>query len=51
MLGLLMASFNVAGAVVGARTALAKGSGFVRIVFLAVVALLIIRLIWDMWLH
>lgn len=43
--GLVMAVFNVIGAVVGARMALRRGSGFVRIVFLVIVALLIVRLI------
>ena len=46
-LGLLMALCNVSGAIVGARTALTRGSGFVRVVFLVVVALLIIRLGLD----
>ena len=50
LLGFLLAAFNIAGAFVGARTAIARGSSFVRIVFLCVVALLIIRLIWDVWL-
>jgi len=42
---LVMAAFNVIGAVVGARMALRRGSGFVRVVFLAVVAILIVRLV------
>jgi uncharacterized membrane protein YfcA len=48
-LGLLMALCNVSGAIVGARTALTRGSGFVRVVFLVVVALLIIRLSVDVF--
>ncbi len=48
-LGLLMAVSNITGAVIGARTAIKHGSGFVRIVFLVVVALLIIRLAWDVF--
>ena len=48
-LGLLMALCNVSGAIVGARTALTRGSGFVRTVFLVVVALLIIRLSLDVF--
>jgi uncharacterized membrane protein YfcA len=48
-LGLLMALCNVSGAIVGARTALTRGSGFVRAVFLVVVALLIIRLSVDVF--
>jgi uncharacterized membrane protein YfcA len=46
-LGLLMAAANVAGGYTGARTAAARGSGFVRAVFLCVVAVLIVRLGWD----
>jgi len=44
--GLIMAVFNVIGAVTGARMALRRGSGFVRIVFLVIVAVLIVRLIF-----
>lgn len=47
-LGLLMGVFNVAGAVIGARMAIRRGSGFVRVVFLAVVGVLILRLAWDL---
>ncbi len=46
-LGLAMAVANVAGSWAGARTAAARGSGFVRFVFLCVVAVLIVRLAWD----
>ncbi len=48
ILGLLMGACNVLGAVVGARMAIRKGSEFVRLVFLAVVGLLILRLGWDL---
>jgi uncharacterized membrane protein YfcA len=47
LLGFAMAAANVMGAVLGARMAVRRGSGFVRIVFLVVVALLIIRLAWE----
>jgi len=47
LLGLIMGLFNVTGAIVGARMAIARGSGFVRVVFLIVVGLLILRLGWD----
>lgn len=47
-LGLLMGVCNVAGAVVGARMAITRGSGFVRLVFLVVVGVLILRLGWDL---
>jgi len=46
-LGLVMGAANMLGGYVGARTAVAKGSRFVRIVFLAVVAALIVRLGYD----
>ena len=47
IVGLLMAACNVAGAIVGARTAIARGSGFVRIVLLAVTGALIAVLAWQ----
>ncbi|MBD3778214.1 MAG: TSUP family transporter [Micrococcales bacterium] len=43
-LGLLVGAANVLGSYLGARTAVARGSGFVRVVFLVVVAVLIVRL-------
>lgn len=48
-LGLIMAACNMAGAYFGARTAIRRGSPFVRIVFLSIVAILIVRLAWDLW--
>ena len=42
-----MAACNIAGDVVGTRLALRHGSRLVRHVFLAVVALLIVRFAWD----
>jgi uncharacterized membrane protein YfcA len=48
VLGGLMAIGNVAGGIVGARMAIRRGSGFVRLVFLAVVGVLILRLAWDL---
>lgn len=47
-LGLIMAACNMGGAYIGARTAIRRGSPFVRIVFLTIVAILIIRLAWDL---
>ncbi|MEI6453749.1 MAG: TSUP family transporter [Actinomycetes bacterium] len=47
LLGLLMGLCNLTGAVIGARTAINRGSGFVRAVFLVVVAILIARLAWT----
>ena len=46
-LGLLMGAANIGGAYLGARTAVARGSAFVRVVFLVVVGALILRLGWD----
>ena len=43
-LGLTMGAANLAGGVVGARTAVRRGSGFVRVVFLVVVAALLVKL-------
>lgn len=48
-LGLLMAVCNIGGAYFGARTAIRRGSPFVRIVFLGIVAILIVRLAWSLW--
>ncbi|TWS20827.1 TSUP family transporter [Tsukamurella asaccharolytica] len=46
-LGVAMACANVAGGYLGARTAVAKGSGFVKIVFLVVVSAFICKLGYD----
>ncbi|MFC4116039.1 sulfite exporter TauE/SafE family protein [Nonomuraea zeae] len=46
-LGLGMAVCNVAGAQFGARTALKRGTAFVRIVLLCVVAAMVVRLGWQ----
>ncbi len=43
--GALMAAANLTGGIVGARTAVARGSGFVRVVFLVVVAALLVSLL------
>ena len=45
--GLAMAVFNLAGALLGARLALRHGSGFVRGVFIVVASVLIVRLGYD----
>lgn len=47
-LGLLMGVTNIAGAYLGARMAVARGSGFVRVVFLVVVSGLIATVAWDL---
>ncbi|MFF4754122.1 sulfite exporter TauE/SafE family protein [Streptomyces sp. NPDC002514] len=48
-LAALMAVFNLVGGTLGARTALKKGSGFVRIVLLTVVFALVADLAYEQW--
>jgi uncharacterized protein len=49
LLGLAMGVANLAGGYLGARTAVSAGSRFVRWVFLVVVAVLIVRLAWQVF--
>ncbi|KPI15726.1 protein of unknown function DUF81 [Actinobacteria bacterium OK074] len=49
-LALVMAVFNLVGGTVGARTALKKGSGFVRVVLLTVVFALVANMAYQQWL-
>ncbi len=42
--GLLMGVCNLAGGYLGARTAVARGAGFVRVFFIIVVSAFIIRI-------
>ncbi len=46
-LGLGMGAANVVGGYLGARMAVAKGSGFIRVVFVCVVAAFVVRIGWD----
>ncbi|MDO4919568.1 TSUP family transporter [Kocuria sp.] len=46
-LGLVLGLSNMAGGYLGARTAVARGSSFIRAVFFVVVAVLIVKLGWD----
>jgi uncharacterized protein len=46
-LGLMMGAANLVGGYIGARTAISRGSSFVRKVFLVVLASLIIKLAYD----
>ncbi|WP_432026700.1 sulfite exporter TauE/SafE family protein [Streptomyces sp. 1222.5] len=48
-LALLLAVFNLAGGMFGARTALKRGSGFVRVVLLTVVLGLVANLAYEQW--
>ena len=43
----VLAVANVAGSLLGTRLALARGAGFVRIVFIVVVSALILKTAWD----
>ncbi|WKX70214.1 TSUP family transporter [Streptomyces sp. XD-27] len=49
-LAALMAVFNFAGGMAGARMALKRGSGFVRAVLVVVVVSLVCKLAYDQWL-
>ena len=46
-----MAVLNVAGSMLGSRLAIAKGSEFVRKLFIVIVAVLIARFAWDVFPH
>lgn len=46
--GLVMATANIAGGYVGARTAVARGSTFVRVVFMVVIVAFIVRIGGDL---
>ena len=48
---LSMAVFNVSGALVGSRLAMARGTGFVRHLFLIVVVSLIVKTGYDAFIH
>lgn len=48
-LGLLLAAANVAGSYLGSRMAIARGSRFIRVVFLVVVLVLVAKLGVDVW--
>lgn len=46
--GLVMGACNLIGGYVGARTAVARGAGFVRVLFVAVVGAFIVKIGWDL---
>jgi uncharacterized protein len=48
-LGLVLGAANMLGGYLGSRTATARGSRFIRLVFLVVVTALIARVGWDVW--
>ncbi len=49
LLGGILAAANVAGSYLGSRMAVARGSTFIRVVFLVVVIALIVKLGVDVW--
>lgn len=46
-LGLMLGAANMLGGYLGARMAISKGSGFIRVVFLVVVFALVVKLCYD----
>jgi len=48
-IALIMATFNLIGAALGARTALRRGSKFLRILMLVVMVVLVARLSYEQW--
>lgn len=48
-LGLVMGAANIAGSFLGSRMAIAKGVRFIRIIFLIVVTVLMVKLGFDIW--
>jgi hypothetical protein len=49
-LAILMAICNVTGNILGSKMALKKGNGFIRVIFLVIVTLLILRYAYDIFL-
>jgi uncharacterized membrane protein YfcA len=47
--GISLGLANMAGGYLGSRMAVAKGSRFIRVLFLAVVAVLTVTLGYDVW--
>ena len=48
-LALIMAAMNIVGNVIGSKLALQKGNDFVRIIFLIVVSLMILKYGWEIF--
>jgi uncharacterized protein len=46
-LAILMAAFNIVGSFIGSHLALKKGNGFVRIIFLVIVSMMILKYGYD----
>lgn len=50
-LALPMAVCNIIGAMIGAKLAIVKGSAFIRVLFMTIVSLLIIKLTYDIFIN
>lgn len=50
-IAILMAVFNIIGSAIGSRIALKKGNGFVRIIFLVIVCIMILRYGYDVFVN
>ena len=48
-IAILMAIFNISGSLIGSRMALKKGNGFIRVFFLIIVSIMIVRYGWDVF--
>jgi len=48
-IAILMAVFNIAGSVIGSKMALKRGNGFIRVFFLIIVTVMIIRYGYDVF--
>jgi uncharacterized protein len=49
-IALLMLVFNVLGSYIGSKAAIKNGNGFIRLIFIFVMCLLLVRLGWEIWL-
>jgi len=48
-IAILMSVFNIIGSIIGSKIALKKGNGFVRIIFLIIVSIMILRYGYDVF--
>lgn len=48
-IAILLAIFNIAGSIIGSKMALKKGNGFIRVFFLVIVTIMIIRYGYDVF--
>lgn len=48
-IAILMSIFNIVGSVIGSKVALKKGNGFVRIIFLVIVSIMILKYGYDVF--